>query len=189
MKLESQATKMSMMIEDLLDMPQLQTGQLPTRVSQELDFVELVRRAVQVQQSTTYLHSIVVEASVPELIVLGDSIQLERVCTNLLSNAIKYSRQGGTITVTVSQQEHEGNCWAKLSVQDQGLGIPAEEVPHIFKPFYRASNVLHSVAGTGIGLASVSQIIEQHGGTIFVESEEGVGTIFTARLPLKGERN
>ncbi len=187
-KVESQTKKMSMMIDGLLDMAQLQIGQQLTLVSQALDLVELVHRAVQMQQSTTYLHRIVVEALVPELVVLGDSMRLERVCTNLLSNAIKYSLQGGTITVTVSKQEDESNSWAKLKVQDQGLGIPAEDLPYIFEPFYRASNVLTSVAGTGIGLASVSQIIEQHGGTIAVESEEGVGTTFVICLPLVREK-
>jgi signal transduction histidine kinase len=187
-RVESQTKKMSMMIDGLLDMAQLQIGQQPTLVSQALDLVELVHRVAQMQQSTTYLHHIAVEASVPELVVLGDSMRLECVCTNLLSNAIKYSLQGGAITVTVSKEEGESNSWAKLSVQDQGLGIPAEEVAHIFEPFYRASNVLAIVAGTGIGLASVSQIIEQHGGTITVESEEGVGTTFIIHLPLVREK-
>src|SRR5437762_7907799 len=91
---------------------------------------------------------------------------------------------GGTITVTISQEKDETNSWAKLTVQDQGLGIPAEEVSHIFEPFYRASNVLNNIAGTGIGLASVAQIVEQHGGTITVKSKECKGTTFTIHLPL-----
>jgi signal transduction histidine kinase len=88
------------------------------------------------------------------------------------------------ITVTVSKEQGKSNSWAKVSVQDQGLGIPAEEISYIFEPFYRASNVLGRVDGTGIGLASVSQIVKEHGGTIAVESEEGVGAVFIVRLPL-----
>jgi signal transduction histidine kinase len=183
-RLESQSTKMNMMIDDLLDVSQLQIGQQPIMVSQALDLVELVHRVVQGQQSTAHLHQIVIEASVPKLVISGDLVRLERLCTNLLSNAIKYSLLGGTITITVSKEEDKNKSWAKLTVQDQGIGIPNEEVPHIFEPFYRASNALDRVAGTGIGLASVSQIIEQHGGTITVQSEVGIGTTFIIYLPL-----
>ena len=188
-RIESQATKMGMMIDDLLDISQLQIGQQPPLASQTLDLVELVQRVVQIQQSTIHLPEILVEASVPELVISGDHVRLERVCTNLLSNAIKYSPQGETVTIAVSKVENESKSWAKLTVQDQGVGIPAEEVPHIFEPFYRASNIVDRIAGTGIGLASVSQIIEQHGGTITVESEVGVGTTFIIHLPLINEKH
>ena len=183
-RIDSQTTKMGKMIDDLLDMTRLQIGQQPSLASQELDLIALAHRVAQIQQSTTNLHRIILKASVPELMVPGDPLWLERVCTNLLSNAIKYSLPGGTITVTISQEKDETNSWAKLTVQDQGLGIPAEEVSHIFEPFYRASNVLNNIAGTGIGLASVAQIVEQHGGTITVKSKEGKGTTFTIHLPL-----
>lgn len=187
-RIESQATKMGMMIDDLLDISQLQIGQQPPLASQTLNLVEFVQRVVQIQQSTIHLPQIVVEALVPELVISADQVRLERVCTNLLSNAIKYSPQGKTVTVTVSKVEDENKSWAKLTVQDQGVGIPVEEVPHIFEPFYRASNVIDSIAGTGIGLASVSQIIEQHGGTITVQSEVGVGTTFIIHLPLMNKK-
>ncbi|HEX3642218.1 MAG TPA: GAF domain-containing sensor histidine kinase, partial [Ktedonobacteraceae bacterium] len=94
-RLESQTTKMNMMIDDLLDVSQLQIGQQPIMVSQALNLVELVHRVVQGQQSTAHLHQIVFEASVPKLVISGDLVRLERVCTNLLSNAIKYSLLGG----------------------------------------------------------------------------------------------
>lgn len=183
-RIELQATKMSMMIDDLLEMSQLQMGQQPPLVCQPLDLVELVQRIVQLQQSTLDFPHILIEASVPELVISGDPVRLERVCINLLSNAIKYSPQGGTVRVAISKVEDNNKFWAKLTVQDQGIGIPANELPHIFKPFYRASNIAERIAGTGIGLASVSQIIEQHGGTISVESEEGIGTTFIIYLPL-----
>lgn len=76
-------------------------------------------------------------------------------------------------------------AWAVLAVQDQGLGIPAADLPQIFERFYRGKNAAGRTRGTGIGLASVRQIIEQHGGTITVVSEEGKGSIFTVRLPLR----
>ncbi len=188
-KIESQANKMVMMLDDLLDISQLPMEQRTTLVCQSLDLVKLVQWVVQTQQSMVHLPQIVVETLVPELTIPGDPVQLERVCINLLSNAIKYSPQGGTVTVTISKVENEGKSWAKLTVQDQGIGIPADEVPHIFKPFYRASNVINHIAGSGIGLASVSQIIKQHRGTITVESIEKVGTTFVIHLPVINEEH
>lgn len=188
-KIESQTKKMGMIIDDLLDASQLQIGQQPALVSQKLDLVELVQRVVQIQQRTLHFSQMVVEVLVPKLVISGDQIRLERVCINLLSNAIKYSPQGGTVTVTISQVEDKGKSWAKLTIRDQGIGIPANEVAHIFEPFYRASNAIDHIAGTGIGLANVSQIIEQHGGKIAVESTEKVGTTFIIHIPLMNERH
>ncbi|MGI8549907.1 MAG: ATP-binding protein [Dehalococcoidia bacterium] len=73
---------------------------------------------------------------------------------------------------------------AVLSVQDQGVGIPAAELPSIFQRFHRASNVVGRIEGKGIGLAGAKPIVEQHGGTIVAESQEGAGTTITVRLPL-----
>ncbi len=73
---------------------------------------------------------------------------------------------------------------AVLAVQDQGIGIPAADLPHVFERFYRARNVSGRTPGTGLGLAGARQIVEQHGGTIAVESREGAGSTVTIRLPL-----
>src|SRR6185312_10561344 len=73
---------------------------------------------------------------------------------------------------------------AVLAVRDQGLGIPAADLPHVFERFHRAAAVRGHIAGTGIGLASVAQIVHQHGGSVAVASREGAGATFTVRLPL-----
>ncbi len=103
---------------------------------------------------------------------------------NLVANAIKYSPAGGEIVVEVQRQEETAAAWAVLAVRDQGLGIPAADVPHIFTRFHRATNVIGRISGTGLGLASVRQIVDRHGGSIEVMTAEGVGTTFTVRLPL-----
>jgi signal transduction histidine kinase len=74
--------------------------------------------------------------------------------------------------------------WAVLTVADHGLGIPAADLPHIFERFQRGRNVAGRVAGSGVGLAGVRHVVEQHGGTVSVESREGGGSTFTVRLPL-----
>ncbi|MDQ3703591.1 MAG: ATP-binding protein, partial [Chloroflexota bacterium] len=117
-----------------------------------------------------------------------DGPRLQRVLTNLLSNALKYSPDGKEVWITVTRElacqgRPDGEV-AVLTVRDQGVGIPAPEVPRIFEPFYRAQNVAHRISGIGLGLAGSRQIVEQHGGTIQVESREGHGSTFTVRLPL-----
>ena len=106
---------------------------------------------------------------------------------NLLSNAIKYSPAGGEVRVGIRRERTSESDWAVVAVQDEGLGIPAAEVPRIFEGFHRASNVTGRIGGTGIGLATARQVVEQHGGTIGVETEEGRGSTFTVRLPLGPE--
>jgi signal transduction histidine kinase len=102
------------------------------------------------------------------------------VLSNLLDNAVKYSPDGGPISVRVARDGE----WAVLEVADHGIGIPSSDSMRIFERFQRASNVERRIGGTGIGLASARHIVESHGGTIAVRSEEGAGSTFVIRLPL-----
>jgi PAS domain S-box-containing protein len=112
------------------------------------------------------------------LTILADGVKMRRAITNLLTNAVKYTPQDGHITVHIT---HRGEQ-AVLEVQDSGIGIGPEELPHIFERYYRASNAQES--GTGLGLAITKRIIEAHGGDIEVESEVGKGSCFRILLPL-----
>ena len=182
--IEGSVKKMRTMIDDLLDLAQLQAGQKLEFDTNEENLVALVERVVQEQQATTTKHQLLFQPTVSELLVSIDEIRLERVVGNLLNNAIKYSPVGGEITIRLLQEHGETSDWAVLTLQDQGIGIPAADLPHIFEPFRRADNSKGKIQGTGVGLTSAAQIIEQHAGTITVESEEGVGTLFTIRIPL-----
>ena len=107
--------------------------------------------------------------------------QVSDALTNLLDNAIKYTQEGGNIEVEVALAE-EG---VQLIVRDNGPGIPAAQLPRIFERFYRVDKSRsREMGGTGLGLAIAKHAIENHGGTITVESEVGRGTIFTIHLPL-----
>jgi signal transduction histidine kinase len=117
---------------------------------------------------------------VDSLVGEWDGQRLRRVLDNLLSNAVKYSPDGGEIVVQLAREED----WAVLLVSDQGLGIPADDLPHIFERFRRARNATE-IVGTGLGLSGARQLVEQHGGTIVVHSQEGAGSTFTIRLPLR----
>jgi len=138
-----------------------------------------------VERQDAKRHPIAFEDSSIELVGAWDQPRVERVVRNLMENAIKYSPNGGEIAVRLTSEERDGP-WAVITVRDHGLGIAANDVSKVFSRFHRGSNV-GRIPGTGIGLASVQQIVEQHGGTIAVESAEGVGSTFTVRLPLRSQ--
>lgn len=180
------ATRMNALIAEMLDFARLEMGQSLELFRRSTDLVAMARQVAAEHSHTSEKHRIVVEANVPELTGLWDAPRLERVLDNLLANAIKYSPRGGVVTVEV-RAEGDRDREAVCVVRDEGMGIPASDLPYIFEWFRRAGNVSGRISGTGIGLASARQVVEQHGGTISVESEEGVGSAFTVRLPLKGE--
>ncbi|MCX7930564.1 MAG: cell wall metabolism sensor histidine kinase WalK, partial [Chlorobi bacterium] len=121
-------------------------------------------------------------SDIPQFVrIIGDRGRLRQVLINLLDNAIKYTPPGGTIRVVLSVEQP----WVCLSISDTGVGIPAEDIPHIFDRFYRVDKARsRTVGGTGLGLAIVRWIVDAHGGTITLESTEGVGTTFHIRLPV-----
>ncbi len=183
-RIEATATKMTALINELLDLSHLQMGQ-PLELDLQLtDLVALVRQVATEQQQMTGRHRIDGEAAATELKGLVDTTRLERVLANLISNAIKYDPEGNVITVVVAREEDDERSYAVLAVRDRGIGIPAKDLPHVFEQFRRASNAPGYVSGTGIGLASARHIAEQHGGAITVTSKVEEGSTFTVRLPL-----
>jgi signal transduction histidine kinase len=149
-----------------------------------VDVVALVREAVQTQAETAERHRLQLDASVPELSGTLDGPRLQRVLDNLLANAVNYSPEGTAIRVGVYRQTGLDGDWAVITVRDAGVGIPAKDLPRIFEPFYRGANVADRAGGVGLGLSGSRQIVDQHGGTLTVESDEGTGSTFTVRLPL-----
>ncbi|NTU81888.1 MAG: PAS domain-containing protein [Chloroflexales bacterium] len=179
---ETAATSLAAQLNSLQDIAQLQAGRPLELQRRPVDLVDLVRRATAVRQAATDRHQIRVEAEVAQLICEGDPFRIERVLTNLLSNAVKYSPAGGTITLRVARELDDEASWAVVQVADEGVGIAPEDLPHIFERFYRGGNVSR-IGGTGLGLASVAAIVEQHGGRVAVTSEPGIGTTVVVRLP------
>ncbi len=135
-------------------------------------------------------HRIRVETMAATMTGELDLFRLERVLDNLISNAIKYSPGDGDITLRLREDcEGDGAPGAViLEVEDHGLGVPTADLPHLFERFHRAGNV-GATAGTGLGLVGARQSVEQHGGTIAVDSREGTGTKVTVRLPLYNDGN
>ncbi len=116
-----------------------------------------------------------------QLLVL-DEVLLRQIVGNLLGNACKYSDSGTTVWLRLNRLQDTGQLWLTIDVADSGIGIPQSDMPHLFETFHRASNT-GEVRGTGLGLAIVKRAVEAHGGIIKVQSQAGVGSTFSVRLP------
>jgi len=175
-----QAVRLDKMITTLLDVTRFDRAQVSLERT-PLDLTMLVRRVADDTRPALVRHTLdVVCAEVTP--ISGDAIRLEQVFRNLIGNAIKYSPAGGAVTVRIDAQ----NGHACISVADEGLGIPAGALPHLFERFYRVdSDMTRQIEGTGLGLYVVKEIITLHGGDVSVTSEVGKGSVFTVRLPLQ----
>lgn len=179
-QIETNAHRTIAMLDELLDLARLRMGLTLQLERRPTDLVGLAGAAVAAHQTLAEKHLVELRTALPALVGVWDRFRLARVLDNLLGNAIKYSPSGGPVHVTVDRQGQT----AVLAVADQGIGIPAEEVPLVLERFTRASNAV-GFLGTGVGLWSVNHLVRAHGGELAIESEEGVGTTVTVRLPLE----
>lgn len=176
-RIVSQAIHMNRLLDDLLDVARLESGRLDVVMAQ-MDLVELARLCTEHAQSRTETHTLQFEATTDSLEGNWDAHRLRQVLDNLLSNAIKYSPDGGDISVRVEAEQSE----ARVTVRDEGIGIPPTALSRIFDRFYRNESAAH-LDGFGIGLYVAKSIIDLHGGTIGAASEPGRGTTFSFTLP------
>lgn len=181
--IDAAADRATRLIAELTD-----TARLEARRSLELnrtptDLVSLAQKILTEFRAAAG-HRLQLNSVQPELIGSWDVDRLARVLENLLANAIKYSSDTGIIDIRIDREEASDGAYAILSVADQGMGIPAIDLPHIFERFRRGGNVAGRIVGTGLGLWGSQRIVAQHGGTIAIASAEGQGTTVTVRLPL-----
>lgn len=180
-RVESAASHAARLVDELFAGARIAAGKQLSGGRRRVDVSEFVERKVEEYAERSPRHRIVLTCTVRGNQAEWDPSAIERVVDNLLGNAIKYSPEGGEIRVEAWQRDGS----VIISVQDQGVGIPAEELAQLFKPFYRASNVTRRMKGTGLGLAIARRIADEHGGDLTVESTEGSGSTFTLRLPLR----
>ncbi len=183
-QIDRAAKNLNAMIDDLLDLGRLQSGQALGLALQPTDLVALTCRVMANLQPIATGHHLNLDSVTKTLVGQWDCERLERALGNLLDNAIKYSLPGGAVNLRIEREANPAGDIAVLSVEDHGIGISATDLPHVFERFWRGSNVAGRIAGTGIGLASAQQIALQHGGTLTVASTRGQGSTFTLRLPL-----
>jgi PAS domain S-box-containing protein len=176
------ADRVNRLIGDMLDLDRMESGRMSIRTA-DVDINEVLSDSIaRSGSSPTVEFKADLDPRLP--IVVGDRDRLVQVVSNLVNNAVKYSPDGGTVTLS---SRSEGG-FALVSVTDTGVGIPPDEIGHVFERFRRVrSGAAQSIPGTGLGLTIVKQIVEMHGGKIWVESAVGHGSAFHFTLPLAAE--
>lgn len=180
---ERNGRRLSSLVGDILLVAQADAGRL-TLDRRPVLLGDLVSQAVLAARPSAGTKGIALEHAIavnPSLD--ADPTRLGQVLDNLISNAIKFSPAGGRVRVALES----GPTWVRITVSDDGPGIPHDEVDRLFEPFYRARQASHDVVpGSGLGLAVVKAIAEAHGGTVGVDTQVGRGSVFRADLPLEG---
>jgi PAS domain S-box-containing protein len=169
------------MINALLDLEKIEAGKLQLSMS-EMKVTNLIKRSVDQVQSMANASHVEIETPVNDIVIEADVDRLLQVMVNLLSNAVKFSPEGGKIKISVDTKDDT----VEFRVADEGKGIPPAYKDAIFDRFQQVKVTQFRFKGTGLGLAIAKAIVEAHGGKIGVDSDEGQGSTFWFRLPLKG---
>lgn len=177
-RIQTSVKHMTKLLDDVLLIGKAEAGKLELKPSM-INLLQFCRDLVEEIEVTTSAHQINFCTQGKDTTAWLDEKLLRHILSNLLSNAIKYSPEGGIVNFDLFWEEEV----AIFRIQDCGIGIPLAEQAHIFNSFHRASNV-GNISGTGLGLAIVKKSVDLHGGDISLESEFGVGTMFTVTLPL-----
>lgn len=178
-KMNSQINRLTMLIGDLLDVTKIEAGKLQLRETY-FDVNELINEVVEEMQLTTTRQKLITNLS-QNTTLLGDRDRIGQVITNLLTNAIKYSPPHSEIIISTKQTKNE----LTISVQDFGIGIAKNKLRKVFDRFYRIEgHEQDTYPGLGLGLFISREIIERHGGSIWVESKNGEGSTFYFSLPI-----
>lgn len=183
--LRNQVRRLSNLVEEILTLSRLESNRY-THLYQPVDFNYLVQQVVTVHKARAQSKQLKLTftPTSPLPPAWGEPNQLTQIVTNLLDNALNYTAQG-SIRLSTSLHQNGGHREIELGVSDTGMGIPQEDLPHIFERFYRGSQIdREAMAGTGLGLGIVSEIVALHNGRIDVSSTPNIGTTFTVHLPI-----
>ena len=180
--IKSNADRLTALVNDILDISRIETGRIRLTI-EPLDLAGLISQVVRAFQEQYREKGLKLEwvevAGLPQ--VRGDADRVTQVLNNLLANAWQYTPSGGRVTVSLRQRDG----FLQVDVADTGIGIGPDDLPRVFDRFYRADHPLvQEAGGTGLGLAIVKMFVEMLGGEIWVESELGVGSVFSFTLPL-----
>jgi signal transduction histidine kinase len=179
---EAQAERLAALLDDFLTLDRLEKGQLGMR-DELVDMTTVLRDQVELFEAESEGHHLELQALADSLPVRGDPARLTQIVGNLLSNAIKYSPGGGIVEVVAERT----NRTVRVSVNDEGLGIPTEQQDRIFTKFFRGTAVDSGIPGSGLGLAFSRAVAEAHGGRITFASTAGEGSTFSLELPAAQE--
>lgn len=181
--IQAQARRLTQLINGLVDVVRIQTGEVELRY-QQVDLGALVQGMVKELRLSAGDYTIEVEVPTEPVLLWADAQRIEQVVGQILDNALKYSPWGGTIQVRVWTDEQ-----AHIAIIDQGIGIPEDELTHLFDRFYRASNTdSDRISGLGVGLYLAREFVTAHEGRIEVRSVPNQETVFEITLPLYSDR-
>jgi signal transduction histidine kinase len=183
--IETEGRRLTDMVEQVLEYAGM-SGTWRTHNARPIDVGELIRDVVASASSMPDAGNVEFAVEIPDDLpaVAGDEGALRRALQNLIGNAVKYGRDGRWIGVTVRRTLARGGDEVQVSVSDRGRGIDADDLAHIFEPFYRGRYAIErQIHGNGLGLSLVKRIAEAHGGRVTVTSGPGTGTTFTITLP------
>lgn len=169
------------LLNDLLDLSKLESGKMLLQ-TKKTNLVELCNSCLleQAQRIDDLGLKIQINSLSDDVVGVFDAVRIGQVITNLLSNAIKFSPKGGCISIDIERVDKQ----LSLVLQDEGVGIPSDEMTDIFNAFIQSSKIAAGTSGTGLGLAISQNIIEQHGGKIWAENNVGSGAKFTFTIPI-----
>jgi PAS domain S-box-containing protein len=189
--LAHEADHQARLVEEILQISRMEAGRLEI-VAAPTSLDELTRGIVAGHQVLAQEKGLTLEYHLSTdgergagPVALIDPERMMQAMNNLVGNAIRYTLLGGAVTISTGEQEAGDRRWATMTVTDTGIGIPEDELPYIFERFFRGEEPREmQPAGTGLGLSIAREIVELHGGHVTVESEKGVGSVFTIWLPL-----
>jgi signal transduction histidine kinase len=182
--IHSETLRLNSLASSFLDLARLESGRVQFR-KVNFNIADLLFECKDIMNSKADEEKIQIRIEAPDGLppFEADRDKIKQVVLNLLSNAIKYNRLGGAVNLSAGATESE----ACITVQDTGVGIPEESIPHLFEKFYRVRETEGKVAGTGLGLSICKQIVQGHGGRMEVKSKIGTGTSFSVILPRSGK--
>jgi two-component system phosphate regulon sensor histidine kinase PhoR len=180
-KIEVETGHLVQMVNELLDLARIESGG-PLVLLDDVDLGRVAAESVERLRLFAERQGLRLVVDVPEPVptVRGDQARLEQVVVNLVHNAVKFGGEGGDVTVSVRRDGDE----VVVAVQDRGIGIPQADQARIFERFYKVDRARVRGGGTGLGLSIARHVVGQHGGRIWVESEEDVGSTFSFALPI-----
>lgn len=179
--IEQNSKNLLKLVNEMLDLAKLETGNL-TLIMTPINLAAFTHYIVQSFSSLAQKNNIQLKffKANDSIVAKVDTEKMRQILYNLISNALKFSDEGSTVKVLVATEE----VWATVTIQDQGMGIPKDELPHIFDRFYRSPKTSTTTLGTGIGLSLTKELIHLMEGEIMVDSIENIGTTFKVKLPI-----
>ena len=178
--IDQECDRLTRLISDLLNVSRIEAGRALELNPAPINIPEIVDKVVAAQKSYTNRHDFTIQLDPEIRTIVADADKFDQILTNLTNNAVKYSPEGGTIAVTA--EKLDGSI--RMTIADQGMGIPKDHLERVFDRFHRVDNRdTRKAGGTGIGLYLVRHLVEAHGGKIWAESEVGKGSRFIFELP------